>query len=90
MGRGQNLASPKPVKHSAPPCPAGAAEMTAESKNGLGKRDVKQGVQLLHTEYAAQTHFLAPHAKRRVSTGWLHRAGAPQDCEDSRQFPKTF
>ena len=35
------------------PTPWRLAEMTAESKNGLGKHAVKQDVQLLHTERVA-------------------------------------
>lgn len=39
------------------PCPPHPreqlAEMTAESKNGFGKHDVKRNVQLLHTECTA-------------------------------------
>lgn len=54
MGGDRKPASPKPLRLPALPRPQQQlAEMTAESKNGFGKHDVKKNVQLLHTECTA-------------------------------------
>lgn len=91
MSNTGNVLYPKDEALCPPLPPQRPAEMTAESKNGFGKHDVRQNVQLLLTECTAQT-FLSPACKAPCQHMLGKQGRSQRAWQDSRQLssPKCF